>query len=134
MSSDASSREKALMEYLWDKGRPVTSMEIFENLEDVMCNITYVHRALQVLEKRGLIKAVGLVRVNKKYARTFSYIKSREEVAADYAREIGVASKNLGRFALALVKDEEDDEASRDELIAKLEEIIAELKDEDDGE
>lgn len=134
MSSDASSREKALMEYLWDKERPVTSMEIFENLEDVMCNITYVHRALQVLEKRGLIKAVGLVRVNKKYARTFSYTKSREEVAADYAREIGVASKNLGRFALALVKDEEDDEASRDELIAKLEEIIAELKDEDDGE
>ena len=122
------------MEYLWDKGRPVTSIEIFENLEDVMCNITYVHRALQVLEKRGLIKAVGLVRVNKKYARTFSYIKSREEVAADYAREIGVASKNLGRFALALVKDEEDDEASRDELIAKLEEIIAELKDDDDGE
>ena len=134
MSAEASKREKALMGFLWEQNRPVTSLEIFEELADVMCNITYVHRTLTALENKGMIRAVGLVKVNSKYARTFIYLKSREEVAAEYAKEMGINAKHIGKFALALVKDEDDDKEAREKLITELEEIIAELREEEDGE
>ena len=130
MSDETEKREKALMEHLWNLDRPVTSIEIYEKLKDVMCNITYVHRTLTALESKGLIQAVGLIKVNTKYARTFTYLKSREEVAAEDVKKIGISAKHIRKFALALVKEEESDSAEREKLISELEDLIDELKEE----
>jgi predicted transcriptional regulator len=122
-------REMALMNLLWDAGGPITSVEIFDCLTDVMENITYTHRTITSLLNKGMIVVSGMERVNTQYARTFTFAVSREEYAARKIAELGVGIDRFGDVAMALVKEKLNfNKSNKETIIEELKEVISKLE------
>lgn len=129
-----SKREQCVMDLLWEKEEALTSVDIFEQLGDIMQNQTYVHRTINQLLAANFIQECGSVRYNTQYARKFAPCMTREEYAAKYLVKHGIQRKSLGKVAAALLKETRDDKNKHtDEMIAQLQEIIDELKAQDDN-
>lgn len=117
------------MDLLWEKKAALTSVDIFEQLGDVIQNPTYVHRTINQLLAAGLIRECGSVRYNTQYARQFVPCMTREEYAAKYLVKHGIQRESLGKVAVALIKETRDNPSKdTDELIIQLQEIIDEIK------
>ncbi len=120
-------RCEALLNILWEKKEAMSAQEILEESPEKMVNITYVHRTLNELLKKGLIKESGIKRYNTQYARLFSCAYSKEEYAAKIMKNMGLPATAIGKVALALINDKSDD-SIRQDLIDELNAIIEGLK------
>lgn len=117
------------MDLLWEKGEALTSVDILEQLGDIMQNPAYVYRTINQLLNIGFIRECGSARYNTQYARQFAPCMTREEYAAKYLVRHGIQRKSLGKVAVALLKETQDDKNKHtDEMIAQLQEMIDELK------
>lgn len=129
-----SKRDQCVMDLLWEKGEALTSVDIFEQLSDIMQNPTYVYRTINQLLEAGLIQECGSVRYNTQYARKFVPCMTREEYAARYLVKHGIQRESLGKVAVALLKETRDNkEMHAEEMIAQLQGIIDELKAQNDN-
>ncbi|MDE6052779.1 MAG: BlaI/MecI/CopY family transcriptional regulator [Lachnospiraceae bacterium] len=129
-----SEREQQVMNFMWDKGEAVTSVEILESLTDVMQNATYVHRTINSLLASGFIRECGVVQHRTQYARKFLPCMTREEYAAKYLVKQGIQRKSLGRIAMALINETQDsDYQNTRETVEELQKIIDELKNQADN-
>lgn len=128
--SQLTDREELLMELLWRSEKALTSVELLKIEELSGWNETYFHRTIKSLSGKGLIRVCGVERYNTQYARQFEPTLTREEYAIKILKERGINSSSIGRLAMALVKDVEDDRQGeeKDKLIEELEEIIENLR------
>ena len=127
-----SKREQCVMDLLWEKGEALTSVDIFEQLGDIIQNPTYVYRTINQLLNANFIQECGSVRYNTQYARKFVPCMTREEYAAKYLVRHGIHRESLGKVAVALIQETQDDKNKHtDEMIAQLQEIIDALKAQD---
>ncbi len=131
---ELSKREQYVMDLLWKKEEALTSVDILEQLGDIMQNPTYVHRTINQLLEAGLIQECGSVRYNTQYARKFVPCMTREEYAVKYLVMHGLQRGSFGKVAAALLKEtQSDNNNDMGELITQLQEIIDELKVQNDN-
>lgn len=123
-----SEREQSVMDLLWNKGEALTSVDILEELKDIMPNTTYIHRTINSLLDAGLIQECGSVRYRTQYARKFQPCMTREEYAVKYLIKHGIGKKSLGRVAMALFNEMQGDKDAHTEMIEELQGIIDKLK------
>lgn len=129
-----SKREQCVMDLLWEKGQALTSVDILEELGDIMSNSTYVYRTINQLLDGNFIRECGIVRYNTQYARQFVPCMTREEYAAKYLVSRGIQREALGKAVLALIKETRVDknkhieQMNTEEMIAQLQELIDELR------
>ena len=102
-------REEDLMDFLWDYGKPATSLDVLEHCKNITWSPNYTHVMLRSLLKKGAIEMI-----------------SREEYFLQQAQKSGIDSKELLRTAAALAAH--SDAKEREELVEELEHLIAELK------
>ncbi len=126
-------REQSVMDLLWEGGEALTSVEIMERRNDIMQNVTYVHRTINSLLNAGFIQACGIARYRTKYARKFVPCMTREEYAAKYLFRHGIQAEMLGKVVVALLKETQGDEKTdTDKMIAQIQNIIDFLKEQTD--
>lgn len=124
---ELTSREQQVMNLLWDNPEGLTSVDIFEQLTDIMVNPTYAHRTINSLLEKELITDNGTVRYNKQYARKFITTMAREEFGAGLLLENGIGASSLSELAISLVAQDENG-LDKDELINELKNVIKSLK------
>ena len=128
-SNNLNTREKELMELLWNSDDALTSVEMLEKLDSDNWNKLSVFRTINGLIKKECIVVNGLEQYNTQYARKFTYALTREEYMAKLMREDGMGLESLGNVALALLGDEmPDSKKEKDALINNLQAIIDDLK------
>ena len=120
--------EEAMMEILWDADSPLTIMEISQLTDEF--NDSYIHRLVKSLEKKEMLKVVGLQKSGKQYARQFFPTMTREEYGAIVIDNLGIqGEKALAQVAVAMVKRiDNGTQKDRAMLIRELESIVEELK------
>lgn len=120
--------EEAMMEILWDADNPLTIMEISQLTDEF--NDSYIHRLVKSLEKKEMLKVVGLQKSGKQYARQFFPTMTREEYGAIVIDNLGIqGEKALAQVAVAMVKRiDNGTQKDRAMLIRELESIVEELK------
>ena len=120
--------EEAMMEILWDADNPLTIMEISQLTDEF--NDSYIHRLVKSLEKKEMLKVVGLQKSGKQYARQFFPTVTREEYGAIVIDNLGIqGEKALAQVAVAMVKRiDNGTQKDRAMLIRELESIVEELK------
>lgn len=132
MKKDAlNSREKTIMELLWNSESGLTSIEMLDKLDQNDWNKLNIFRTINSLIDKGCLKVSGFEQYNTQYARKFTYALTQEEFAARLLEADGLSYKSLSNIALAMIKNETtDDSDSKEELISSLQEIIDSLKNE----
>ena len=119
-------REEDLMDFLWDYGKPATSLDVLEHCKNITWSPNYTHVMLRSLLKKGAIEMCGMIQYATQYARQFRCVISREEYFLQQAQKSGIDSRELLRTAAALAAH--SDAKEREELVEELEHLIAELK------
>lgn len=122
-------REQKLMDLLWNNPEGLTSVDIFDQLNEIMVNPTYAHRTINSLLERELITDCGTVRYNKQYARKFVASLSREEFGVGLLLENGIGLSSLSELTMSLVNQDESS-TNKDEIIKDLKNIIKRLREE----
>lgn len=118
-------RESQAMDLLWDADRPLSIPDMMEQLKD--WKEGYIYLVMSSLEKKGFVHVAGFDRTSsKKYSRTFAPTISKEEYAARLAMSMNFGRDSVPRIALAMARESAGDDI--DQTIAELEEIIQELK------
>ncbi|WP_026518530.1 BlaI/MecI/CopY family transcriptional regulator [Butyrivibrio sp. MC2021] len=122
-------REKTIMDLLWTSDSGLTSIEMLDRLDDTDWNKLSIFRTINSLIDKNLIEVSGFEQYNTQYARRFRCSITREEYAARLLKMDGLTYKSLGNIAMAMIKNDGDDnEETREELIESLQEIIDSLK------
>lgn len=119
---DLTKSELAVMEVLWQAGRPLSKTEILTMSENKTWKDSYIHLMLKsLLEKKAIVEA-GRVRTGKTFGRLFSPKISCEEY---YAKNVFNGGKErLPILFSALVRSED----LSPELIDQLEEMLEKRK------
>lgn len=131
---DLAEREQEILNLLWNTESGLTSVDILEQSPEIMKNSTYIHRALTVLEEKGLIEVCGTVRYNKQYARKFKVSLTKEEFAAGLLCERGFSVNSLNGIAAAFIKcSSKGNEDMKQAAIHKLKEMIEHLESENEN-
>ncbi len=126
---ELSTREQHVMDLFWSTGDGLTSVDILEQLNDIMVNPTYVHRSLSALLEKGFIQECGSVRYNKQYARKFKPTLTKEEFAAGLLAEKGMQLKSLKGIAMAFLNQSDDANSQKKQnVINELKQMIDELE------
>ena len=127
-SFDLTKGEETMMEIFWDADSPLTIMEVSRLTDEF--NDSYIHRLVKSLEKKEMLKVVGLQKSGKQYARQFFPAMTREEYGAIVMGNLGIqGEKALAQVAVAMVKRMDNDtQKDRAMLIRELESIVEELK------
>lgn len=127
-SFDLTKGEESMMEIFWDADSPLTIMEVSRLTDEF--NDSYIHRLVKSLEKKEMLKVVGLQKSGKQYARQFFPAMTREEYGAIVMGNLGIqGEKALAQVAVAMVKRMDNDtQKDRAMLIRELESIVEELK------
>lgn len=119
-----SPREQKVLNLLWKNPDGLTSIDIHEQLNDIMPNATYVHRSLNVLIKKGFITDNGSVRCGKQYARKFIAAIPKDEFVIGLLKE-----KEIDLSSLSVVNTKQNfSEPNKEKLIEDLQDIISNLK------
>ena len=126
-SFDLTKGEESMMEIFWDADSPLTIMEVSRLTDEF--NDSYIHRLVKSLEKKEMLKVVGLQKSGKQYARQFFPAMTRE-YGAIVMGNLGIqGEKALAQVAVAMVKRMDNDtQKDRAMLIRELESIVEELK------
>lgn len=127
-SFDLTKGEESMMEIFGDADSPLTIMEVSRLTDEF--NDSYIHRLVKSLEKKEMLKVVGLQKSGKQYARQFFPAMTREEYGAIVMGNLGIqGEKALAQVAVAMVKRMDNDtQKDRAMLIRELESIVEELK------
>ena len=89
-SFDLTKGEESMMEIFWDADSPLTIMEVSRLTDEF--NDSYIHRLVKSLEKKEMLKVVGLQKSGKQYARQFFPAMTREEYGAgeeEFGADVG---------------------------------------------
>ena len=120
-----SSSEELLMEIFWQKGTPLSSLELLdlslESPETAGWGINYVHKMLSTLQKKKLVEICGFVKEGKRYVRQFRPCLTKEEYIAALLKQKGVDASSLLKIGMALVQPADSGDSR---LIAELEQIL----------
>lgn len=122
-SSLMTKNEEYLMNYLWESEAPLSCAELVEKSSALQWGDTYILNMLRSLKKKGMVEVCGSALHRTQYARQFRARISRDEYAARMAMNSGIQGAEIGKTALALVKQMEVDE----ELLQELEAIIEKI-------
>ena len=117
--------ESLIMEEFWKSGKPLTSVDLMERLQEKKWHASYLVGALCKLEEKGFIRICGTVRHSTQYARQFIAKISREEFAAHLALSSGIGEKSIAEVTLAMARGLS---TNPDEIDNILNEAIEELK------
>lgn len=125
-------REEELMNILWDFNEPLTQNEMAERLADKGWNNVTLFKTVQSLADAGFLEVVGLEKTTKTYARKLLPAISKEEYYTSILMKNGINSDSLANITAALIGVSKKDKKEKNtEVIAKLEEIIAKLRTEE---
>lgn len=124
--------EEDLMEMFWEKNVPLTSVEILNLSADRTWNGNYVHIMLRSLLKKGMIKVCGTEQYGTQYARQFLPAVTKEQYAAKIVMSKGIDRSSIAAVTVAMVNEVNDTDGEG--LIKQLEEIIEELKEQEQKE
>ena len=116
------------MNFLWKVNEPLTANEMAERLaEDGWNNVT-LFKTVQSLTTDGYLEVVGLEKTVKTYARKLAPSMSKD----DYYASV-LIKRSIANITAALIgaKDKQAKEKNA-EVIAKLEEIIDTLKNDEE--
>ena len=122
-------RQEELMNFLWKVNEPLTANEMAERLaEDGWNNVT-LFKTVQSLTTDGYLEVVGL----ETYARKLAPSMSKDDYYASVLIKRGIDSSSIANITAALIgaKDKQAKEKNA-EVIAKLEEIIDTLKNDEE--
>ena len=117
-------REEELMELLWETGQPMTSIEMIADKKERTWKDNYLKVIIRALLEKGAIRVCGVKQYKTQYARQFEYVITREDYIAKQAVAKGLNGSSLTNIAVAMAKET----GSEEELIARLEEVIKELR------
>lgn len=123
--------EEEIMQFLWTYNEPVTRNDLKELCTERTWKDNYLSSLLLSLEKKNMIKAVGMIRCGKTYARRFTYSITREEYIAKLVVSKGINLNTIKEVAAAMINNEKDSHEKTDEekkTIKEIEEIIQEMK------
>ena len=125
-------REEELMNILWDYNEPLTQNEMAERLAEKGWNNVTLFKTVQSLANAGYLEVVGLEKTTKTYARKLMPAISKEEYYTSILMKNGINSDSLANITAALIGVSKKDKKEKNtEVIAKLEEIIAKLRTEE---
>ena len=126
---ELSDREQQTMELFWRTEDGLTSVDIIEQLGNIMITPTYAHRTLNTLLDKKLIKECGSVRYNKQYARKFKAAITKEEYAAGLLEEKGINFQSLNGIAMAFLKQSKKiNTQEKEEVVRELKKMIADIE------
>lgn len=116
--------EEQLMSIFWDRGIPMTSVDIVKmNIKPTWTN-GLVHNMIRSLIKKGMLLECGTVQYATQYARQFQPAMTKEEYAAKLALSVGILKKDVTKVMVALTRETGKDP----EVIEELEEVIRRIK------
>ena len=123
-------REEEILGYLWDWNEPLTQNEMAERLADQGWNNVTLYKTVQSLSTKGFLEVVGLEKSTKTYARKLVPSLSKEEYYTSILMKNGLSTDSLANLTAAFIGVSKKSESERKEaVIAKLEEIIASIRD-----
>lgn len=129
-SNTLTAREEEILGYLWDWNEPLTQNEMAERLADLGWNNVTLYKTVQSLSTKGFLKVVGLEKSAKTYARKLVPSLSKEEYYTSILMKNGLSSDSLANLTAAFIGVSKKSESEKKEaVIAKLEEIIASIRD-----
>ena len=120
--------EEQMMDIFWSEDKPLTSVDIVNmKVKDTWSN-GLVHNMIRSLLKKGLLKECGMERYSSQYARKLCQAVTREEYAAKLLASKIRGKSSISEVIAALAKEESDDK----DVIEELEDIIKQLREEDE--
>lgn len=123
-------REEEILGYLWDWSEPLTQNEMAERLADQGWNNVTLYKTVQSLSTKGFLEVVGLEKSTKTYARKLVPSLSKEEYYTSILMKNGLSTDSLANLTAAFIGVSKKSESEKKEaVIAKLEEIIASIRD-----
>ena len=123
-------REEEILGYLWDRNEPLTQNEMAERLADQGWNNVTLYKTVQSLSTKGFLEVVGLEKSTKTYARKLVPSLSKEEYYTSILMKNGLSTDSLANLTAAFIGVSKKSESEKKEaVIAKLEEIIASIRD-----
>lgn len=123
-------REEELMNLLWGIKKPLTTSEMAKQLEsEGWTNITLC-RTVQSLSDDGYLEVAGLEKTVKTYARRLTPSLTKEEYYSSVLINRGINENSLADLTAALIGASRKTQGEKDaQVIAKLEEVIASIRD-----
>ncbi len=126
-------REEEILGYLWDWNEPLTQNEMAERLADQGWNNVTLYKTVQSLSTKGFLEVVGLEKSTKTYARKLVPSLSKEEYYTSILMKNGLSTDSLANLTAAFIGVSKKSESEKKEaVIAKLEEIIASIREENE--
>ena len=126
-------REEEILGYLWDWSEPLTQNEMAERLADQGWNNVTLYKTVQSLSTKGFLEVVGLEKSTKTYARKLVPSLSKEEYYTSILMKNGLSTDSLANLTAAFIGVSKKSESEKKEaVIAKLEEIIASIREENE--
>ena len=123
-------REEEILGYLWEWNEPLTQNEMAERLADQGWNNVTLYKTVQSLSTKGFLEVVGLEKSTKTYARKLVPSLSKEEYYTSILMKNGLSTDSLANLTAAFIGVSKKSESEKKEaVIAKLEEIIASIRD-----
>ena len=131
-------KEELFLELFWESGEDMTSVdlaEIIPNKEWGSKNDANVHRIINSLLKKGMIRVCGYTQYRTQYARKFQPTLTREEYNMAVYSEKGLARNSAAEIALSALKfaqtqesrGEAEDTALSD-MLSQIETVIADIR------
>lgn len=122
-------REEKLMNYLWERKEPLTSSEMIKQLEAEGWTNATLCRTVQSLTDNGYLEVAGLEKSVKTYARKLEPSLTKEEYYSSVLMKRGIDADSLADMTAAFLGiNRKSRREKNEEVIAKLEEIIASLR------
>lgn len=122
-------RQEELMNFLWRENEPLTANEMAERLSADGWNNVTLFKTVQSLTAGGYLDVVGLEKTVKTYARKLAPAMAKDDYYASVLVKRGIDSSSIANITAVLIGANGKDEKEKNkEVIAKLEEVIAQLK------
>lgn len=126
--NEINGREETLLNYLWDKQIPMTSVEMLNELvEEGWKQITLL-KTIQSLTEKGYLEVVGFEKSVKTYARRFVPTISKGEFYSQMIIEKGLDKTSIVDITAALIGADGKSIEGTQKIIGTLESIISDLK------
>lgn len=129
IKDDLTTREKAVLKHLWDWNEPLTQNEMAERLTQEGWSSVTLFKTVQSLSEKGYLEVAGLEKTVKTYARKLVPALTKEEYYASVLMKDGISAEALANITAAFIEaGNKSDPAKKEAVIAKLEEIIASIR------
>ena len=115
--------------HLWDWNEPLTQNEMAERLAQEGWSSVTLFKTVQSLSEKGYLEVAGLEKTVKTYARKLVPALTKEEYYASVLMKDGISAEALANITAAFIEaGNKSDPAKKEAVIAKLEEIIASIR------